>query len=326
MKVIIKDNRVYVGERFSVSFQRTLRVPDNDQHYPLPPGLGVFPILRIEDHRDCVPKKWRERGGFFIPMYQREAVWLGFGGADWKPNAVKIGVGRVNAISGGKWDMRLHTDPQDYLVCPDQLWLDGVNAGDGFIRQFVAMPLGEGYTVEAQVTGAEDFGGIQLIVYEPQPGRFPDKPPPIEMTTVPAAMFASAAAPMVEMGLAPGGKMRQKIYPDSYGIDTWDEEKFEHISVRILNSKQFRQVTGLAPPVTPVTAKTYTKYGLPWFDLYDEAYGDVAGAEKLARVKSVGEISSERNAASRGDETLDLPESQVKKLRHAASKPARRRR
>ena len=28
------------------------------------------------------------------------------------------------------------------LVVPDQPWLDGINAGNGFIRQVVAMPLG----------------------------------------------------------------------------------------------------------------------------------------------------------------------------------------
>ena len=37
---------------------------------------------------------------------------------------------------------------QNYCVLPKQPWLDGINYGDGYIRQFVAMPLGKGYTVE----------------------------------------------------------------------------------------------------------------------------------------------------------------------------------
>ena len=41
------------------------------------------------------------------------------------------------------------------------------------------MPLGMGYTVEAQVTGEETFGGIQILVYEPRAGRFPDQPPQV---------------------------------------------------------------------------------------------------------------------------------------------------
>ncbi|MGI9015482.1 MAG: hypothetical protein ACR2HR_00005 [Euzebya sp.] len=36
---------------------------------------------------------------------------------------------------------------------------------EGRIRQFVAMSLGEGYTVEEQLSGAAEWGGIQIIAY-----------------------------------------------------------------------------------------------------------------------------------------------------------------
>ena len=45
-------------------------------------------------------------------------------------------------------------------------------------------------------------------------------------------------------------------------------------------------------------AKTYTDYGLPWFDLYDEELGDIAGSEKLAQVKTVREKDAERSGAA----------------------------
>lgn len=35
------------------------------------------------------------------------------------------------------------------MVSPEQPWLDGIADGDGTVRQFVAMPLGSGYSVEA---------------------------------------------------------------------------------------------------------------------------------------------------------------------------------
>ena len=64
------------------------------------------------------------------------------------------------------------------MVVPDQMWLDGINSGKkGIIKQFVAMPLGMGYTVEGQVTGEEIHGGLQLCVFEPKSGRFPDAEP-----------------------------------------------------------------------------------------------------------------------------------------------------
>jgi hypothetical protein len=320
LAVGVDHDSVYIGERFSVSFQRTLRIPDDGRIYPLPPGLGAFPVHHVEDYRDRVPAVWKEHGGVFIPMYQREALWLAFRAADWKPNAVKIGVGMINAVSGGAWDEELHDDPQDYIVCPDQPWLDGINAGDGFIRQFVAMPLGMGYTVEGQLTGREEFGGIQILVYEPKPGRFPDEPPP-EPEWGPELLFAEEAVPTAEMGLGAGGKMTQKIYPDPYGIDTWDPENRGAVYVHIVNSEQYRELTGLEPPPTPISAELYTRYGLPWFDLYDEEKGDVAASAELAKVKTIKEQEAgEGTEPLEEDASVDVDASQIKKLYHKPSK------
>ena len=314
LKVKVEGSRVHIGERFSVSFQRTLRIPDDGKLYPLPPGLGAFPLHRVEDYVDRIPEAWREHGGVFIPMYQREALWLGFGGASWKPNAVKIGVGKVNAVSGVEWDENLCENPQDYLVCPDQPWLDGINAGEGYIRQFVAMPLGQGYTIEAQLIGKEEFGGIQILVYEPKPERFPDQPP-LKLDTG----FEKLSMPVAvtEMGLGAGGKMKQKIYPDQYGIDTWDTDNFGSMFVHIINSEQYLNLTGLEPPPTPVSAKTYTEFGLPWFDLYDETRGDVLASKELTKVKTIGEKDVEKGISSREDDaSVNVSKSQIKKLRH----------
>src|SRR5947207_9374928 len=147
LAVTIEQNAIRVGERFAVAFQRTLRIPEDNQVYPLPPGFGAFLIFKVQDYADRVPPQWHEQGGVFIPMYQREALWLSFNAASWKPNAVKVGAGGINAISGESLDPMLRADPQDYIICPDQPWLDGFNTGHGTVRQFVAMPLGFGYTV-----------------------------------------------------------------------------------------------------------------------------------------------------------------------------------
>ncbi|HUH13292.1 MAG TPA: hypothetical protein VMK65_09285 [Longimicrobiales bacterium] len=34
----------------TVEFQHTLRIPDDDTDYPLPPGLGTFPLRHVEGH------------------------------------------------------------------------------------------------------------------------------------------------------------------------------------------------------------------------------------------------------------------------------------
>ena len=71
------------------------------------------------------------------------------------PVAVKVAAGKVCAVSGEPWSDHLDAHPQNYVVIPDQPWLDGYCVEKGIIRQFVAMPLGEGYTAEEQLITGE---------------------------------------------------------------------------------------------------------------------------------------------------------------------------
>jgi len=324
LDIIIDDHLIRIGDRFALGLHRTLRIPDDGRTYPLPPGLGQFPLYKVLTYRDRVPSQWLEEAGAFISMYQREALWIGFHGAEWKPNAVKIAVGGINVISGEPFDNGLKADPQDYIVCPDQPWLDGINTGHGSIRQFVAMPLGRGYTVEASLTATEKFGGIQLTVFEPKPGRFPDKPP-IRSESGPVRFAAPKAntAPQ-SMGLGAGGQMKQKIYPDSYGIDVWDQDNYGRVAIHIANSAQFYDLVGIQPPPTPVDTKTYTEYGLPWFDLYDEFKEDVSPSKHLTGVKTIAEVDAEQGETAVDNGSVDVLETQVKKLGTNNSRKRRR--
>jgi hypothetical protein len=310
----VTRDRLRFGPGLEVSFQRTLRIPDDGTQYPLPPGLGTFPLRRVDDLGDRVPAAWREHGGVVLPMYQREAMWLCFHAPTWQPRALKVGVGKVCALTGRPWSEELHADPQDYLVAPLQPWLDGIAAGNGFIRQFVAMPLGLGYTVEGQVTGEERHGGLQLKVFAPRPGRFPERPPrPLRPC---AAAGASAPTPLQAcagrasaprrsagaLGLAAGGRMRQKLYPDPYGLATWDPTQTARVFVHLVSSERWRELTGEAPPPTPVTAREYARHGLPWFDRYDEHQATLAPTPTLAAVKSVATLDAEHATAPLQDD------------------------
>jgi len=322
-RISLLRDRITFGDGLSVTFQRTLRIPDDGKDYPLPPGLGCFPIRRVDDYLDRVPAEWREHGGVFLPMYQREAMWLSFEGEHWKPRAVKVAIGKVCAITGKRWSDELRRDPQDYIVTPPQPWLDGIATGKGTIRQFVAMPLGLGYTVEGQVTGEETTGGIQLAVFEPKPGRFRPAPPrrgravmlgggpTMECAAAPAAPCASA--PAGGMGLAAGGTMKQKIYPDPYGFDTWDRENRHRVFVHLVNSAMWREITGEEPPRTPVTAKEYARHGFPWFDLYDEDAATVSPTETLEKIESIAQIDGKKSSLPLQDDS-SVEVGPVKKL------------
>ncbi|MYV39229.1 hypothetical protein GT030_10165, partial [Streptomyces sp. SID1328] len=165
--VRIDGNTLRLGEGVVVRFVRTLRLPERGTH-PLPPGLGEFPLRRVADYADRVPEAWRARGGVLLPMYLREAMWLGFAGTT-EPAALQVGVGKVCAVSGKPWRGALARDPQNYVTLPRQPWLDGINSGRGTVRQFVAVPLGLGATVEGQVTGEETWGGLQLQAFGLRP-------------------------------------------------------------------------------------------------------------------------------------------------------------
>jgi len=315
LNVTVEGDRVRIGERFAVSFHRTLRIPDDGQSYPLPPGLGRFPIERVADFPSGLPAAWRDHNGVFIPLYQREALWIGFDAAAWKPNAVKIGVGGVNAISGAAWDDRLRASPQDYLVSPPQAWLDGVISGDGSVHQFVAMPLGMEYTLEAQMTHAESIGGIQILVFEPRPGRFPDRPP--EKPPGPHEVLRAPA-----MGLGAGGQIRQKLYADPYRLETWDADNRGRVDVHLVNSDQYRALTGKSPPPTPVDAKTYGAHDLPWFDLYDEGLPHLPPAAPLIGVKTIRELDTESGLEPGSDEhSFDVPEQRIHRQKLAQAEP-----
>eukprot|EP00727_Mastigamoeba_balamuthi_P002992 m51a1_g12690 hypothetical protein (648) ;mRNA; r:88-3055 len=153
----------------AISFRRTLRIPDGLREYPLPPGLGRFPLVRVADCPGA-PESWRQQepasAAFVMPLYQREAMWMSFDGSE--ECAVRIRVGGINAVSGEPCNPDvLSKSPQDYVVCPKQPWLDGIHSGRGAVRQFVAMPLGKGYVVEGQVSGSEDVGCLQIDVIPP---------------------------------------------------------------------------------------------------------------------------------------------------------------
>jgi hypothetical protein len=302
-ELTVDRDQLSFGDGVHVTFQRTLRIPDDGRSYPLPPGLGSFPLRRVDDYLQRVPEEWRGHGGVFLPMYQREAMWICFTTPHWKPRAVKVAVGKICAITGKPWSEELHDHPQDYVVTPPQPWLDGIAAGKGVIRQFVAMPLGLGYTVEGQVSGEERFGGIQLKVFEPKAGRFPDAPPAWRgamfeccapgARPAPAAPCRSRAAG--SMGLAAGGRMKQKIYPDPHGIETWDAGCTSRVFVHIVTSELWREITGEQPPASPITAREYAAHGLPWFDLYDEAAPTCEPTPTLAKVKSIEELDAAKS-------------------------------
>lgn len=290
LPVQIVEDQLELGP-VTVSFQRTLRIPETGLH-PLPPGLGRFPLRRVADYPDTAPAEWLAHGGVMLPIYQREAMWLSFHSSE--PAALQVGVGKVCAVSGLPWIDHLVADPQNYVALPQQPWLDGINAGDGFIRQFVAVPLGSGATVEGQVTGEETHGGVQLravgltpealaVWRAEQETRRGDCVDTDDLCAMPAPLGSS-------MGLGAGGRMRQEVYTDHRPLADYDQGGAGRVFVHLCSAAQWTAITGEVPPPTPVDRDAYVAEGLPWFDYYDADAADLQPSEILSKVKTVGKV------------------------------------
>jgi hypothetical protein len=129
------------------------------------------------------------------------------------------------------------------------------------------------------------------------------------------ACAAAPGPPCAQMGLGAGGQMTQSIYPDSYGVEVWDPQRCGRVFVHIANSMDWREITGEEPPPTPVSARTYSEHGFPWFSLYDEGGGDLARAKALEGVRSVAEIDRDKGfGPQQDDRTVEVDEPQVVKL------------
>jgi hypothetical protein len=101
-------------------------------------------------------------------------MWIKF--SSHRPFAIKIHAGGINAVSGERQPEDSATmlrrkamleegkSIQDYIVSGSQKRLDGIATLDGKVMQFVATPIGSGYSVEAQMTDRDSVAGIQFEV------------------------------------------------------------------------------------------------------------------------------------------------------------------
>ena len=324
LDVTIHADRVQIGRHFSVGFERTLRIPDDGRDYPLPPSLGRFPVRRVADYADRVPAevaRARRRAAADVPArgdvaeLQRRAL------------AAERGQGRDRQ---GQRDLGRAVPPAPRRAharttssCRGQPWLDGINAGNGFIRQFVAMPLGMGYTVEGQVTGEERHGGLQIVCFDPKPGRFPDQPPPARRRRAcapdglrrrgrrprpaprrPAPRWACGAA----AGCASTSiRTRTASTPGT-------RHNYGRVFVHIVNSQLWREITGEAVAADPGRrARLHERRPARGSSSTTTSSGTSPPRDVLANVKSVAQKDAQHGFTGQQDDT-PLPTPNVKPL------------
>ncbi len=307
------------GESLVVDFMGAGQVPPGQRSSP-PKALGAFPLRHVRDYRERLPGAWVRHGGvLLLPMHDQEALFLSFtvhGNAQY---AVRVGSGKLCAITGRPWSEGLQGERgvgQDYILPHRQGRLDGFGYSKTLVQQFVAVPLGRGETVEERLSGRAEHGGLQLQVYPMAKDRYLEmeerrnrafikslskstlesmearlaelddddflydldpgiyffgKHPLCEgvdtasrqnsdgwlqedalVITHCEKMESSSPAQeprpgdqrYQEMGLAAGGKIRQSLKLDRNSARDYDREESLRVFVHILNSAEWRYVTG----------------------------------------------------------------------------------
>lgn len=290
------DGASLVVDGVRIGFIRTLRVSEDGLN-ALPPGFGEFPLRAVDGDDPRLPGNIRERGGVMVPIYPHEAMWLSFSAKD--PAALQIGAGGRCAVTGGDLTDELSRDPQNYVVLPRQPWLDGFKTADGEVRQFVAVTLGSGLTVERQLTGSESVGGLQMQVRRLTPGaleRHRTSRASWDDIDMLSCDFMAVAPLMctsesVAMGLGAGGRIDQEIYEDKFEAGDWETVPLGKVWVHLVAAADWYRFTGEPAPESPISVDNYVKAGLPWFDYVNPTGVDVGVTPEMEAIKSVGALS-----------------------------------
>lgn len=271
----------------NVILNRTFRIPNDGKKYGLPPGMGNFPVFTVDEAKGK-NSQWDEFGGVAIPMWDNEAMWI-----SWQsgyPFAIKVAAGKINAVTGEPWKNELDFDNQDFMDTSVQRWIDGFCVEKGSIRQFVAAQLGEGKTVEEQLTGKAEFGGLQIIVY-PLKAEVYEKIQRkrelsrgmmysyggLESMSIQASSYSAtkSATRSLNMGMGMGGEMVQEIHKAKFTKDDFDLNSSARCFIHMTHGSEWKNLTGKNPTTQPFTFDEYKRYGLPyWGTIFEK---DVIG-------------------------------------------------
>jgi len=274
-KLVVRFKTIDEEATTEIHFERTLRIPDDGKTYPLPSGLGPFPMRYVQDFESKpppewadeadeirLPPAWSDRGGVIMPVYPSEAMWIALGEGGY-PCAVKIRAGGANAVSGEAWCDELSDSAGDYIVAPPQRWLDGFYIGNDRVRQFVAA---------RQAAAQASASDIRIVVYPMKKDRFEcfmaDRRA-LQLIGPDGAQLASSdEAGGEDLRLKLGGRMKEHIYADPHGFDAWDRTARVACAVTMIEPEQWLKLTRIPPPDAPLTREEYDRSELPWYDEY----------------------------------------------------------
>jgi hypothetical protein len=117
------------------------------------------------------------------------------------------------------------------------------------------------------------------------------------------------------MGIAAGGRIKQQILRDTYGVETWDPNRRRTLKIHMVNSVVYKSITGQDPPPSPISAEQYQQAGVPWFSHYDEMAQSVKSPAIFNRVIGVEAIDRRRGVNSAPTPILHIRSEDIQRIR-----------
>lgn len=259
----------------TIKFQRTMRLPDDGKAYSLPTGLGQFPLRSVDDFPTTTPAEWMRQGGVVMPLARSEALWIWFSTS--YRFAVKIGAGKLDALSGKARTSGLRRTPQNYLVVPGTH--DREN--DEVLQHYIFPPLNEGACgIELEIvpmSAAAHFREEGEFFIRDDIGEFFRKVIFSRMISQELVSIDRRyeESEFEELGSAAiespqDTRLRSRIPTDTYEFADWDQQQTKRCIIHSCRVSGWRQITGTYPPNAPLTEKDYEEDGIPWFDDYQD--------------------------------------------------------
>lgn len=243
-EIMVSNNSIHYDD-LDISFQRTIRIPNDGKTYNLPPGLGSLDIIQKDKEIQ-------------VPMLQSEALWIKFNSSH--KYAVKIGVGEINAITGEPWKDGLTDVPQNYIVTSLQPWLDGIKTSseNDTVNQFVAVPINSNQAIEKQLMDLNLInkisGGLKFEVYKLSKGNEYISPESKYCVFIPSSSRMIVLSsydkspdfkdePIVKYSYGGCGKMRDNIklseykFPKNLNLNLVKVDTFAQLFIKTLTGK-----------------------------------------------------------------------------------------
>jgi hypothetical protein len=230
MGIELDRDQLRVDGALSLSVQRAPRLRRAIEGQG-PSSLGLLPLHRVAEH-PALPARVRRRGGFFTPLGREESFWIGIDAV--RPYAVRVGLGRLDALTGRAWRRALDARLPNYVVAPPPRSIFGIRLRDGSVRQFEF-----------------DETPLRLVVVPSQTAARESSPSSVPFDRQHKPRSAS---------LCTGGQATGQ--PRSGRVD-WDDAGSRRVTISLVDPAEYRVATGRTLPPPPPSNERYVPRPLP---------------------------------------------------------------